>query len=369
MDEKLKNPFTPVVGKVPAFMAGRDNIIADMEELFDEGPSSPSVISLLVGARGTGKTALLSYFAREAEGKGWVAAQVSCEKGILEEIYSHAIRSAEHLIDSAPKKKLKSVSITKIGALEWDNAQEEPRSWRTKMENILDALADTDTGLLITVDEVNSSIPEMTTLVSAFQHFIDEDRKVALLMAGLPYGLSTLLSGKTTSFLRRAARYNLGPISDYGVREALVVTMVKGGKTFKPEALDKAVEAINGFPYMLQLVGYRAWRISSDRTTINVQDIENAISIAQAELEERVYEATWFELTPADKEFLYALLEDDSVTLQSTLASRLGKTSAHVSRYKKRLLQEGVIQEKSRGVIEFCLPGFRNYAAQMKEDA
>ena len=38
MDEKLKNPFTPVVGKVPVFMAGRDNIIADMEELFDEGP-------------------------------------------------------------------------------------------------------------------------------------------------------------------------------------------------------------------------------------------------------------------------------------------------------------------------------------------
>ena len=214
MDEKLKNPFTPVVGKVPVFMAGRDNIIADMEELFDEGPSSPSVISLLVGARGTGKTALLSYFAREAEGKGWIAAQVSCARGMLEEIYSHAIRSAEHLIDSAPKKKLKSVSIAKIGALEWDNAQEEPQSWRTKMEHILDALADTDTGLLITVDEVNSSIPEMTTLVSAFQHFVDEDRKVALLMAGLPYGLSVLLSGKTTSFLRRAARYNLGPISD-----------------------------------------------------------------------------------------------------------------------------------------------------------
>lgn len=41
-------------------------------------------------------------------------------------------------------------------------------------------------GLLVTIDEVNPDIDEMVTLVAAFQHFLDEGKKVALIMAGSP---------------------------------------------------------------------------------------------------------------------------------------------------------------------------------------
>ena len=43
------------------------------------------------------------------------------------------------------------------------------------------------------------------------------------------------------------------------------------------------------------------------------------------------------------------------------MAGRLGKSSGHVSKYKKRLLIDGVIRERSKGVLTFCLPGFREY--------
>ena len=71
------------------------------------------------------------------------------------------------------------------------------------MDDSLDALAECNTDLLVTIDEVNPSIDEMVTLVAAFQHFLDEGKKVALIMAGLPYAVTSLLSGKSTSFLRR----------------------------------------------------------------------------------------------------------------------------------------------------------------------
>ena len=84
----------------------------------------------------------------------------------------------------------------------------------------------------MTIDEVNPSIEEMTTLVAAFQHFLDEGKRVALIMAGLPYAVTSLLSGKSTSFLRRAARYELQALNDYEVEEALIRTMRDGGKSF-----------------------------------------------------------------------------------------------------------------------------------------
>ena len=102
------------------------------------------------------------------------------------------------------------------------------------MDDILKALTECDTGLLVTIDEVNPGIDEMATLVAAFQHFLDEGKKVALIMAGLPYAVTSLLSGKSTSLLRRAARFELHALTDYEVEEALVRTMREEAKASNP---------------------------------------------------------------------------------------------------------------------------------------
>ena len=52
---KQSNPFTPIFGKIPAVMAGREVIIADMLDAFDSNGSSPDLCSIFTGARGTGK--------------------------------------------------------------------------------------------------------------------------------------------------------------------------------------------------------------------------------------------------------------------------------------------------------------------------
>ena len=361
MQDTTPNPFTPIFGKVPAYMAGREQLANDMQAAFNSEGNDPNLVSLFVGARGTGKTAMLSMCAEMAEAQGWVAARVTAMPGMLDEILQRLNRSASHLIERAPQKKLSGIGIASLGSVEWDNADTQNLSWRSKMDDILDKLAESDAGLLVTIDEVDPDLEEMTMLVTAFQHFFDEGRKVALLMAGLPYRLSTLLSGRSTSFLRRAARHDFGLVGDAEVDEALRLTMRQGGKTISGDALDRAVEAISGFPYMLQLVGYRAWNMAGGRSAIELEDVEAAVEIAQRELDERVFEATLFDLTPADIAFLKAMLEDDGATVQSVMGRRLGKKSGHVSKYKKRLLQQGVIQERMKGRLEFCLPGFREY--------
>ncbi len=361
MAKDFINPFTPVVGKVPLHIAGREDIIADVKTALAGAGNDPAIISLLVGPRGTGKTALLSYFADTAESSGWIAARATCVEGMLKDILIRTQRAARHLVDTQPSRKIKGASIANLVSLELEDSPRELANWRSKMDDILDALAECDTGLLVTVDEVNPSIDEMTTLVAAFQHFLGEGKKVALIMAGLPYAVTSLLSGKSTSFLRRAARYELQALNDYEVEEALIRTMKDGGKSFDPDALEAAVEAIKGFPFMLQLVGYRAWRMAGNSSTVDIANVNAAASVARKELDQRVYEAVWFELSEADKSFLLAMTKDPEITRQSDLSERLGKPSGHVSRYKKRMLQQGVIQERSKGLLEFCLPGFKEY--------
>ena len=113
MTRDYSNPFTPVVGKVPLYMAGRETIIADVEAALSGAGNDPAIISLLVGARGTGKTALLSRFADTAESIGWVTARVTCVPGMLDDILIRTLRAARHLVDtSLPRRSRRRVSQT-----------------------------------------------------------------------------------------------------------------------------------------------------------------------------------------------------------------------------------------------------------------
>ncbi|WP_321972207.1 hypothetical protein [Paratractidigestivibacter sp.] len=47
-----KNPFTPSCGSVPQFMAGREQILRDIENAFDKGPGDPNLSTIFTGARG-----------------------------------------------------------------------------------------------------------------------------------------------------------------------------------------------------------------------------------------------------------------------------------------------------------------------------
>lgn len=66
---EFENPFTPSFGEIPAHLAGRQQIIRDVERAFVSERRRPELTTLFSGARGTGKTALLSVLAHQGAGK------------------------------------------------------------------------------------------------------------------------------------------------------------------------------------------------------------------------------------------------------------------------------------------------------------
>lgn len=216
--------------------------------------------------------------------------------------------------------------------------------------------------MLFTVDEVDPTLDEMVQLAAFYQHFVREGRKVALLMAGLPHNISSLLNNKTVSFLRRSNRRALDRIPDGEVSAALVRTAQAGNRNVDAAALTAATESIGGFPFMLQLVGYYAWDENPRASTLDSADFARGIAIAQQEMTYRVLDATFAELSPGDLRFAAAMLEDEGDSRIADLVERLGAFLFPSWRSTaKRLIDTGIIGKRARGLVGFDLPYFRDY--------
>ena len=365
MEEKAVNPFTPNFGEAPAYLAGRDNIVDSLRLALTSPRRRPELSSIFYGARGTGKTALLSVASQIARENGWLVVRTSAVEGMLRDIELGLTRQAEHLITTNGGVQISKVGIPNLVEVELNHSPD-ASSWRYRMEDILDALDKYGTGVLVTVDEVDAELPELISLASYYQIFVGDNRKIGLMMAGLPHNVSQLTSQKSVSFLRRAQQFRLGRISDTDVKQALTKTVSDGGRTIQAAALDQAAQAIDGFAYMLQLVGFRSWEVHPNAEEITAADVEVGNSVARAELSDHILSATFRGLSKAEVKFVTAMLPDPLWSEVSEITQRVGWSSDQTAQYRRRLIDKGVIGEFSRGSVQFELPYFRQYVESMR---
>ena len=360
-----ENPFTPSFGQVPLHPAGRDILVSRFAAALERTRRSPELTTLVSGARGTGKTSLLSMVSDEAQQRGWVSVDVVAEPGMLEDIYIQALRNSRHIANRVgADARLTGVGIGRLFSVEWEPGGEEPSNWRSRMEDLIDELNGQGLGLLITVDEVDPSVEEFVHLASTYQLFVRSGRKVGLFMAGLPYCIEKAKERIRISSMRRANHVLLSRIDDSEVERTMRLTIEGAGKEIPDSALSAAVEAAGGFPFMIQLVGYRMWEESGDRPSITADDVERGVDAARRELRSYVLESTYRELSDGDLAFLRAMLPDSGLSTMPDIAARMGKTASYASVYRERLLLKGIIGEADRGKYSFDLPDFKEFLAE-----
>lgn len=361
--QRRKNPFTPSFGVAPLVFAGREALIDDLLGALDAWPGDPLLSTIVVGARGTGKTSLLTVVAQEAASKGWVSANVSAAEGMLEDIIERATEAGDAFVEREADARVKGVTVAQIFGVEWEYRKPQAGNWRTRMNRLLDALSEHDIGLLITVDEVRPDLPEMIQLASVYQHFVREGRKVALLMAGLPDNVSQLVDDKSVSFLRRAARRYLGRIGDEEIGAAVLRTVAAGGRSICDDALADFVQAVDGFPYMMQLVGFRSWAQRPEEMEITLEDVRVGKRLAHEDMERQILAPTWAGMSKGDRAFSVALAGLGGRAELADVSKALGKPSNYTTKNRARLVEKGVIATLEDGELAFALPGMREYVS------
>lgn len=156
-------------------------------------------------------------------------------------------------------------------------------------------------GIFISIDETQAASREdLVAIATAVQHVItdadesdvlDADKKgVAIVFARLSYMVNDLVDNEVTTFLRRAPRRELGNIPLPDVRGAFVQTVAESGKTIGESDALEAARRSEGYPYMVQLVGYYMWQSAQRRGSdvITSDDVDLGIADAMLAFENAV---------------------------------------------------------------------------------
>ena len=360
-----RNPFSPSFGTSPPVLAGRDAILDSVGDALATGPTHPDYTALFIGVRGAGKTVMLNAVEDLARSRGWLALSDNASSAGLPDRLTRAASDLLAEIGPAePKRRLSSLTAAGIGVgFETVPAPKAEYDLRGALSGLGDALAERGTGLLITIDEMQSGdFDEIREFGSVLQHVSRrEERPVAFVGAALPQIEDTLLSDDAITFLQRCSRYDIDRLSPRATRRALAAPISEHGRSVDAAALDRAVVATSGYAFMIQLVGFHSWQAEVASPHITPEHVATGIAEAQRRIGRMVLAPTWRTLSDVDRQFLLAMAQDDGESKLADIADRLGVNTSYAGVYRHRLIRAGMIRPAGRGRVTLAHHAARDW--------
>ncbi|WP_029251621.1 AAA family ATPase [Paraoerskovia marina] len=318
----VDNPFSTTPGAVPPVppvLVGRDQEVELFTEALDDGPAAPGRWAAVGGPAGIGKSALLAAYAERARARGWAVLAEQCTEGLGD------------------------------------------RVTRALATNVLDGGDAPAVGLLITVDALDASrTDELASVVTDVEHLELTGRDVALVVAGRPAHLMTVLGQEEGTLRRRTDVLDVGRVPADEAALALREVVDAHGRTVDDDALERAVAVGAGYPVVMQVLGEQVWNVAQgDRIT--TADVESALPAVRAALGPALHAPVLAELTDEDTVFLRAMARDDGPSEIASLAARLGESAQGVGVHRRRLTAARVIEPVSGGRVDLAIPYLREF--------
>ncbi len=365
------NPFKPTAGAVPPLLVGRGGLLDEIDEGIRSGPGHPSRITIFTGARGSGKTVMLTESGERAMRHGWLVVDESASPGMLGRL-SEALDRLLADVNPGPRRRVTGLSVAGLGGVQTAITPRLAEGVRAKIGRLLDTLEGDGAGLMVTVDEVQAGSDDLRELALITQHLVREGREFAVVMAGLPSAVSDLLRADTQervlTFLRRADKRVLADVDVDEVRDALQRTFAEHGRILSSEAADAAAHATYGYPFLIQLVGFHVWR-AAETDAVSLADVERGVEAARERLGSLVTETALADLSRRDRDVLEAMAVEDGPSRMSDLATRSGMSKQQANHYRARLIAAGVVTQVARGEVDFALPYLREYIRESRRDS
>ena len=338
------NPFTLMFGKEPLLTIRRDQIIS---KIFTDFSSSlpASQIYILVGARGAGKTVVLTELYNTFEAEDWVVADVNPHRNILEDL-------AAQIYEKGKVRKLflkGELDISFHGISFHLEGKEPASSISAVVEKMLAHLKKKNKKLLITVDEATSN-DNIKEFAHDFQSLVRKELPVYLVMTGLYENVMSLQNDKSLTFLYRAPKILLSPLDLKAVEKSYAKELSVDDNQAKNLA-----QMTKGYGFGYQLLGYLFY----SKKIID----DDLLDEFDYQLRINAYDKIWSSTSENERRILRVLCDADEVAV-SEIMERTGFNNKFFSSYRERLLQKGVVISKRRGFLSLALPRFDIFILQ-----
>jgi len=204
-------------------------------------------------------------------------------------------------------------------------------------------------GLLLTVDELHAAnVPELERLGNDLQHV----QNVVFAGAALPSIDEQIFSAKGATFFSRLARHNLEPLSLSESLQALLPPFDDAGISYDTTAMQAVADETNGYPYLVQLLGYEIWQRLDEDMPISPELLADAFDAARDQSIFDVLAPTWRQLSPTARKVLGVIAERSPEPAKaSEIYQQLDKTSSWFSVYRSRLIKAGMLSPAGRGYV------------------
>jgi hypothetical protein len=367
------SPFRPSFGASPPLVAGRDAIVHEVEDAIATGPGAAGRATLFTGNRGIGKTVMLNEVEALARQAGWLVVSETATSGLLERLTTEQLPAAADRLRQHPRRRARVKGVTLpagLGGISLDLPKASALGGlRAQVDALTDALEPHGTGLMITIDEVHARAgrSDVEQVCAVVQHAFREEREVAFAAAGLPAAVQDLLTADVSTFLRRARRFVLEPLSPVFAEEALRIPIRDGGRLIDDEDLSRAAAATHGYPYLTQVVGDQIWRQDPGAAAISGEHVTAGIAAAIREFGTAVHEPALNDLSEVDRAFVKAMALDPGESSTGEIAARMGRDHAYISQYRTRLIVAGIIESAGRGRVRFTIPYMRDFVREHED--
>lgn len=360
--------FSPAFGNRPSYLVGRELILRQFVSGLQTEPGNRDRAVVMLGQRGSGKTVLLWELADRATELGFaVATPTVTSDGMLERIVEKLQESGAQYV-KAPATHVSGASVGAMGftvGLEFSR-EAQGKSFAFKLTQLARALTSRGHGLLILIDELQANSPDIRQIVTVYQELVGERLNVAMVLAGLPGAVSATLNDKVLTFLNRARKVSLPPLALGDVDAFYEKAFTQLNVDISADLRRRAAHETCGSPYLLQLIGHNIVTRSIEGTPFSENALKSAFTAARFDFENDVCETTLAALSEKDVAFLVAMTRDEDASTMLDIAERMGVTRDYAQKYRRRLIDAGVIEQAGRGRVAFAVPYLADYLREQE---
>ena len=382
------NPYRPGAGLMPVYIAGRDEDIQNVSQMFDALTMDiPTQSIIFSGLRGVGKTVLINKLQSIAEEKGifckhieieerndFISQIAECSQAFLRTI--SAKEKFKHLIQK-PLEAIKSLVVS---------FNPEDNSFSLSMQdrelyvsnNLAQTLTEvfstigetaqkTETPICFFIDEIQyMKQNQLGSLIAALHRVNQLGYPIMIIGAGLPKIYKMLSDEK--SYSERLFMYKkIDSLTDEQSEKAIEEPAKKFNIIYAHEAINKIVEITKGSPFFIQ----QLCKIVYDKTNkdvIELSDVENCIDEFLSSLDERFFKSRYERCAESDKKFIFAMVECGELPCTiSNVAHNLNKTVGSISTTRAQLISKGIIYPVRYKELDFTVPEFSGYIQRLEE--